>query len=338
MVPKTYRQLVITGNADHLSDAVALVEQPLRLPGPGQVLIRNRFAGVNGIYDNRLGKGQIIPPDPKAAQNPPFCFGFESVGEVAAVGPGVKDLVAGDAVATVKFGHAYCEYHTIDAAAVIPVPEVSPAILTLIPTGTSALVALEQVGELSSGERVLISAAAGGLGHIAVQVAKQRGNHVTALTGNAAKVERLSALGLDRVVNYRTEDLDSALAEVSPSGFDLILDTVGGVVFDTLVEHLANHGRLVVSGFSSDADNPQAVTQQRIYTRLYWKAASVRAFMNPLFASYQADARRRLLDTYQQGLLQVWVHEPLFKGLENLPRAVDCLLSGQNLGKVILQI
>jgi len=161
---------------------------------------------------------------------------------------------------------------------------------------------------------------------------------VTALTGSEAKVKRLTALGLDRVINYRTEDLDNVLTEISPSGFNLILDTVGGVVFDTLVEHLANHGRLVVSGFSSDADNPEAVTQRRIYTRLYWKAASVRAFMNPLFAPQQAAARQRLLKAYKEGSIDGWVNEPLFEGLENLPRAVDCLLSGQNLGKVILKI
>lgn len=338
MLPKTYQQLVITRKADNLANAVAIREQPLLLPPPGQVLIRNHFAGVNGIYDNRLGKGQIIPPDPDAVSNPPFCFGFESVGEIAAVGDDVSDLAIGDAVASVSFGHAYCEYHTISADKVIPVPEISPAILTLIPTGTSALVALEQVGNLATGEQVLISAAAGGLGHIAVQIAKQRGNHVTALTGSEAKASRLRALGVDRVVNYRTQELDSALTQTSPNGFDLILDTVGGVVFDTLVDHLANYGRLVVSGFSSDADNPKAVTQRRIYTRLYWKAASIRAFMNPLFADHQADARQRLLTAYQQGSLQVWVNDPLFEGLENLPAAVDCLLNGQNLGKVILKI
>lgn len=328
----------MTGNADSVAAAVTLREQPLLLPGPGQVLIRNHFAGVNGIYDNRLAKGQLAAPDPEAAANPPFCFGFESVGEIVAVGEKVTEFATGDSVASNAFGHAYCEYHCIDVAKVIPVPEISPAILTLIPTGTSALVALEQVGEVASGERVLISAAAGGLGHIAVQIAKQRGNHVTALAGNESKVSRLKALGIDRVINYRTEDLDSALTAASPTGFDLILDTVGGTVFDILVDHLANHGRLVVSGFSSDADMPKAVTQTRIYTRLYWKAASVRAFMNPLFPDKQADARQRLLTAYLDGSLEVWVNEPIFEGLESLPRAVECLLSGQNLGKVILKI
>ena len=333
---KKFRQLVITRHAEHIADAVAIRRVELPAPGAGQIVVRNRYAGVNGIYDNRLAKGQLTPAEPYTV---PFCFGFESVGEIVAVGTGVDDFKTGDSVASVAFGHAYCEYHCIDAGKAIPVPEVSPAILTLIPTGASALVALEQVGELNSNERILISAAAGGLGHIAAQIAKQRGNHVTALAGTDAKVARLKQLGLDKVINYRkVGDLGNTLTALNPAGFDLILDTVGGTVFDTLVGQLANHGRLVVSGFSSDADNPAAVTQKRIYTQLYWKAASVRAFMNPLFPDYQAEARERLIQQYRAGHLDVWVHEPLFEGLENLPDAVDCLLRGNNLGKVILKI
>ena len=262
MLPKTARQMVVARYADEFESAVAHREQPLPAPRANEVVIRNRFAGVNGVYDYRLAKGQITAPDPKASNEPPFCFGFEAVGEVAATGEGVTQLAPGDAVATVRFGHAYCDYHVIEASAAIPVPEISPEILTLIPTGTSALVALEQVGEISSGERVLVSAAAGGLGHIAVQIAKQRGNHVTALAGSAEKVARLTELGVDTVINYREVELHEALTAASPSGFNLIWIPSGAafsipcsLIWQTTV------------GWSSRALRPMPTIRSRLHNR-----------------------------------------------------------------------
>ena len=99
------------------------------------------------------------------------------------------------------------------------------------------------------------------------------GNDVVAVTGSAEKQLRLEDLGCGQVINYRSEDLDQALQRAAPQGFDLILETVGGDVFDTALRHIADRGRLVVSGFTSDADNPKPVTRPRIYTELYWRAA-----------------------------------------------------------------
>jgi NADPH-dependent curcumin reductase CurA len=289
---------------------------------------------VNGIYDHRLALGQILPP----GISYPFGFGFEAVGEIVAVGPAVQDFSIGDAVATVKFGNGYCEYQWAEQADVIRVPEISAQVLTLIPTGISALVALEQVADLSSGEVVEVSAAAGGLGHIVTQLVLKADNHVIALCGSREKAARLKALGCQRVINYKEESLDKVLSAEYPDGINLAFDTVGGEVFDTLLKHLAPRGRLVVSGFSSDARTLAPVTRPRIYADLYWKAASVRAFMNPLFKAYHADARERLLARYLAGDLDIWVDPDRFCGIDQVPAAVNSLIAGENMGKVVVKI
>lgn len=335
MTPKSFKKLVMTRQAASIEQAVELVSAPWRDPEPTEVVIRNRWAGVNGVYDHRLALGLNRPA---GGASYPFSFGFEAVGEVVAVGAAVERLAVGDGAATVIFGNGYCEYQWADERDVIAVPEVSAELVTLIPTGISALVALEQVAELSSGEVVEVSAAAGGLGHIVTQLALAAGNHIIALCGTPEKAARLAELGCQRVINYREEDLENVLGTEYPDGINLAFDTVGGAVFDTLVKHLAAHGRLVVSGFSSDADTLAPVTRPRIYADLYWKAASIRAFMNPLFKEYHADARQRLIRKYLEGELEVWVEPDRFCGLEQVPAAVHSLLAGQNMGKVVVKI
>ena len=334
MLPSTYRKLVIARHAKSVADAVEMVECPMDHPSKGEVLIRNRYAGVNGVADLHLAMGQLEA----RTHEPPFDFGFESVGEIVAVGEDVDNFRVGDAVASSRFGHGYRQYHVMDAASVIPIKQPSPEMVTLFPTGVSALLALEVAGQLTKEELVFVSAAAGGLGHIAVQVALSAGNRVVALCGSEQKVQRVAALGCERVINYKQENLDQVLSTDYPNGFNLILDTVGGEIFDTLVKHLAVRGRLVVSGFTSDAHHPKPVTRPRIYTDLYWKAASIRAFINPMFREHHPEARRRLLDMYEDGKIEVWYQQPLFGGLARLPDAVDCLLSGSNTGKVVLGI
>jgi NADPH-dependent curcumin reductase CurA len=332
---RTYRKLVIRETGDDFRSNVAVAEEPWREPGRGEVLVRNRWAGVNGVFDRNLCANRVRYVD--AA--PPFDLGVEAVGEVVALGPDVDWLRVGEAVATSRLGTGYREYQLADARRAFPVREASPEILTLIPTGISALVGLERVGEMRSGETVAVSAAAGGLGHVLVQLAKLAGNHVIALTGSPAKAEALRALGVDRVVEYRREDLREVLAREYPRGLDLAWDTVGGDVFDAFLDHLAMRGRLVISGHTSDFDRPEeAVPQPRIYRKLYWKSASVRAFQMPAFPEHFDDARERILALYYAGSLRVLVDPTPFVGLEAVPDAVEHLLAGRNLGKVVVRI
>ncbi len=331
---KEYRRIVIARIGDSFRECTEIVSAPLREPEEGEVLIRNHYAGVNGVYDqmmclDRVDHTKVVPPADT---------GVEAVGIVEACGPGVAAFRPGDAVATMVVGTAYRDWNLCRAEDAITIPAASPEVLALIPSGVSAMVALEQVGEMRRDEVVCITAAAGGLGNILVQLAVHAGNHVIAVCGSDEKADRLAALGAARIVQYRREDLAEVLAREYPDSLDLVLDSVGGALFDTLVDNLAPLGRLVVCGYTSDRVPTQPVCQERIYTKLYWKAASVRGFMNYRFAEHAPDARRRLLGMLAAGEIRPLLDDVAFSGLESVADAVERLLAGDNTGKVVVDL
>lgn len=334
MHSRTYKKLIAKQFSADFRSAIAIEALPIPTPQAGEILIRNKFAGINAGFDTLLCQGNI----PYVNLTPPFDLGVEAVGEVVAIGEAVQGFQVGDAVATTVRGGGYREYQVIPADLAVKVAEAIPEILTLIPTGISALVALEQAGEMKSQETILVTAAAGGTGHIAVQLAKRAGNHVIGTCGSEAKAQLLQEIGCDRIIHYHHEDLNSVLHQEYPNGVHLVFDCVGGTVFDTALEHLAVRGRLVTVGFISEyAKTPQILSQPRIYHKLFWKAASVRAFLMPHYAEHMAAARDRLLNLFYAGEIRVAINPTSFRGIESIPTAVEHLLSGQNIGKVVVQ-
>lgn len=334
MTTNTYKKLIAKQLAANFKSAIEILEVPIPEPASNEVLIRNQFAGINAGFDTLICRGDIsyvkLPP--------PFDLGVEALGKVLAVGSDVKHLLIGDAVVTIHRGGGYREYQCVDANITFKVPEATPEVLTLMPTGVSALVALEQAGEMKSNEVVLVTAAAGGTGHIAVQLAKLAGNRVIGTCSSEAKAQLLKELGCERAINYRSEDLNQVLKKEYSNGVNLIFDCVGKAIFDTCVENLAVKGRLVIIGFISEYGNKiEEVTQPRIYHQLFWKAASVKGFLMPLYQEYAAEARERLLNLFYDKKLKVVVDPTQFKGIESIPNAVEYMLSSQNCGKVVVR-
>ncbi|EAW37888.1 zinc-binding dehydrogenase [Lyngbya sp. PCC 8106] len=333
MNPQTYKKLVATQVSSDFKSAIKIITLPLRELTNDEIIIQNKFAGVNAGFDTLLSQGKI----PYFKPTPPFELGVEAVGEVVAVGKNITTFKIGDTVATTVRGGGYSEYQVIDANLAIKVPQATPEILTLIPTGISALVALEQVGEMTNQETILVTAAAGGTGHIAVQLAKLAGNHVIGTCGSEAKANLLKKLGCDRVINYRTEDVDEVLQREYPKGINLVFECVGRKMFDICVNHLAIRGRLIVVGFISEyADQLEIVNQPRIYQKLFWKGASVRGFLMPLYQEYSLEARNRLFHLLESGQIQVAIDPTEFRGIESIDSAVDYLLAGKSCGKVVI--
>ncbi|MGI8501559.1 MAG: zinc-binding dehydrogenase [Hassallia sp.] len=334
MNAKTYRKLIAKQLSQDFQSAVEIVDLPIPKRAASQLLIQNKFAGINGGFDTLLCRGDV----PYVNLIPPFDLGVEAVGKVVAMGENVKDFQIGDAVITTALGGGYREYQVIDANLAVKVREATPEVLTLMPTGVSALVALEQVGEMKSNEVVLVTAAAGGTGHIAVQLAKLAGNHVIGTCSSEAKAKLLRELGCDRIINYRTENLNQILKQEFNNGINLIFECVGKQVFDTCVENLAIRGRLVTIGYISEyALNVQQVLQPRIYHQLMWKAASVRGFLMPHYKEYIPEARDRLLNLFYTDKLKIAIDSTVFNGIESIPAAVEYLLTGKNCGKVVVR-
>ncbi|MEH0548685.1 NADP-dependent oxidoreductase [Streptomyces sp. B21-105] len=213
------------------------VERPA--PGPNQVLVRVRAAGVNPTDWKHRATGGFLG-------EPPFVLGWDLSGTVEAVGIGVAAFVPGDEVFGMlpyPYGHgSHAEY------AVAPVRALwhKPAGIDHVQAGALPLVsltawqALVETAGLEAGQRVLIHAAAGGVGHVAVQIAKARGAYVIG-TASAGKHGFLRELGADETIDYRETDFTETVKDV-----DVVLDTLGG---DTSVDSLRvlRPGGIVVS-------------------------------------------------------------------------------------------
>ncbi len=330
-----YRAIRLEHFAPSFRDGSDIVNVPLTEPGPGEIRVCNHWCGVNGIFDTQIARNAV---DYVTVTLPTYT-GVEAVGLVDAIGAGVTDFAIGDAVATVRFTGGYRAANVGPASDFAKVPAATREWLALASTGVSALTALEQIGEIKDGETVAISAAAGGLGHLLVQLALLRGCHVIAVCGGPDKAAFVRGLGAQRVIDYKSEDVAAVLAAEYPNKLDVAIDTVSGGIFDAFLDQLAYHGRLVVAGAAQDLEGrPEIVTAPRIVHKLYYKAASVRGFMNGLLTEHWPDARAKLFARYDEGRIAVTFDAVPFAGLEGVYGAVERLLSGQSMGKVVVDL
>jgi NADPH-dependent curcumin reductase CurA len=332
---ETYRAIRLGRFGTSFRDAAEIVELSLGEPGPGEIRVRNHFCGINGIFDTQIARNAV---DYVKIGLPTFT-GVEAIGTVDAVGPGVDTFAVGDNAVSVRFSGGYREANVAPASSFVRAPGPEREWLALASTGVSALVALDQIAQLKAGETIAISAAAGGLGHFLVQLAALRGCHVIAVTGGATKSAFVASLGAERVIDYKSEDVGAVLAAEYPNRIDVAFDTVSGTIFDAFLANLANHGRLVVGGAAADLEGkPEIVTSPRIAHAIYYKGASVRGFMNGLLTEHWADARERLFALYAAGRITVHFDEPSFTGIEGVFDGVERLLSGQSMGKVMVDL
>lgn len=335
MAMSSYRALQLQRFAPSVREGAEIVELPWADPRPGEVAVSNLCCGVNGIFDTQIARNAVDYV--KVAL--PTVMGVEALGFVRAVGQGVDTLAPGDAVVTVRFRGGYREANVGPASDFVKVASATPEWLTLASTGVSAWLALDHIGQARAGETVAISAAAGGLGHLLVQLAKLRGCRVIAICGGPVKSAFVKSLGADHVIDYRAEPVAQALVRDFANAIDVAIDTVGGSTFDALLEHLAPHGRLVVGGAAQDLDGrPEVVTGPRIVHKLYYKGASVRGFMNGLLTDHWPEARRQLFPLYESGRLRVVLDARRFDGLAHVSDAIEHLMAGRSMGKVVVHL
>jgi len=329
-IPSTYRKVIVTEPSRDFRAATEVVEVPMPEPGPGQLLVRNLFAGVNAS-DLNISAGFYFMGDP------PFDTGVEATGEVVAVGPGVDNFNVGDHVLAITLGGGYREYNILEAAATIPIPQASAVVTATAVGALTALMALDIAGEMRSDEVVLITAAAGGVGNFAVQLAKHAGNHVIGTCSTQAKAETLRELGCDRVIVYTEEDMDAVLREEYPNGVNLVLEGVGTAQFDASVANLARLGRLVTIGFIAEyKGDPQVITSPRIYHHLLWKSATMRGFLYSDYPEQIPAYLGKVMQLVGEGKLHALVDDTAFIGVERVADAVEYQHDGKNKGKIVV--
>lgn len=227
-------------------------------PGPGQLLIRQRAAGVNfhDVYV-RSGSYQTLKL--------PGIPGLEGVGTVEAVGEGVTNFAPGQRVAWMDGGYGgYATWKVVAAAAAVPVPDavddLTAAAVYL--KGLTAHALATGVHPLREGERVLVQAAAGGVGRLLAQMARARGCFVIGTAGSPEKAAIAREAGCDEVVLYRDEDVAArVLALTGGMGVDVAYDAVGRDTFDGSLASLAMRGHLVNYGQASGPIPPFEISR-----------------------------------------------------------------------------
>ena len=288
MLPKEYRKLVIARSSSNFREAVDVQTVSLDVPAAGEVVVRTAYAGVNAA-DYLQAVGRYL-----AKTEIPSDLGSEAIGEVVAVGEGVNHLQQGNAVFAI--GAGYSDYFTIPARYGVRLPSLLPEAVSLGVSGLTAALALEHAGEMTSGETVFVTAAAGGTGNIVVQLAKQAGNTVIGTCGSDDKVEFLRQIGCDRPINYRSENVRQVLKDEFPRGIDIAFESVGGELYDTALRSLAVKGRLIVIGAISEYESgPQAFEHIRESYYVLNKSASIRGFWLMHYLRDSTSAMERLL-------------------------------------------
>lgn len=215
-------------------------------PGPGEARVKIEAAGLNFIdVYQRCGQYKIRVPS---------ILGMEGAGTVDAVGPDVPDLVPGDRVAFAMHRGAYAEHTVIPVDRLVPVPdgiETSQAAAVML-QGMTAHYLTHSTYPLRSGETALIHAAAGGVGHLLVQIAKRRGARVIGTASTEAKAALAREMGADAVILYTEADFEEEVKRLTDGkGVHVVYDSVGKMTFEKGLRCLRPRGYMVLFGQSS---------------------------------------------------------------------------------------
>jgi NADPH2:quinone reductase len=246
-------------------------EVPSPVPGPKQLVIQVKSAGVN--FPDALmvqGRYQVRPPLP-------FAPGAEIAGVVKSVGAEVKQFSVGERVMALVSTGGFAEECVADAARTLPLPQGmdfdTGAALML--TYCTSLHALKDVGALRPGETLVVLGAAGGVGVSAIEVGKAMGARVIAAASSEDKLALCRQVGADDTINYSTENLKDRINELTGGkGADMVYDPVGGTYTEQALRAIAWRGKLLVIGFAA-GEIPKiplnlALLKERQILGVYW--------------------------------------------------------------------
>jgi NADPH2:quinone reductase len=314
-------------------NVLALEEVKEPEPGPGEVVVEVEAAGMN-FFDILLCRGEYQEHPPL-----PFTPGAEVSGTVVTASDDV-DLAAGTRVlaapALPKGGFA--EKVVVPAeGAVFPVPDAMPsqAAAALHLVYQTAFFALHRRANLAEGETVLVHAGAGGVGSAAIQLANAAGARVISTAGGAQKVEICRELGAEIAVDYEEENFVDVVKEATEGrGADVILDPVGGDVFDLSRKCVAFEGRIVVVGFTSgriaDAPTNHALVKNYAIVGLHW------GLYNEIIPKLIAETHDALVGLYEEGKIAPLIFKTV--PFEEVPEALELLGNRKTYGKLVAEL
>ena len=326
-------QMTVIGISKPGGPEVLLPEtRPVPSPGPGEILIKVKAAGVN--RPDVAQRSGSYPPPPGASDLP----GLEVAGEVVAVGPGATRHRVGDIVMSLVAGGGYAQYCIAQDAQAMAVPPV----LSMLEAGAipeTLMTVWHNVferGRLTPGETLLIHGGSSGIGTMAIQLAKAFGSKVIVTVGSKDKAEACLKLGAIRAINYKTEDF---VAEVKTAtdgaGANVILDMVGGDYVDRNYDAAAVDGRIVQIATLGGAKVTVNIAKVMV-KRLYHTGSTLRPRTNADKAAMVAAIEARVMPLMREGLIK-----PLMDSTFPLEKAADAhrrMETSEHIGKIVLAV
>ena len=307
-------------------DALEVVDRPDPEPGPGEVLIRVRAAGVNrpdllqrqGLYSPPPGAGDIL--------------GLECSGEIAALGADVSDFTVGDPVCALLGSGGYAELVAVPAGHVAPAPDGIDLVDAggVMETTCTVWSNVVMVGRLSAGERLLVHGGGSGIGTTAIQVATALGARVATTVGSTEKADACRELGADIVVNYREQDFVEVLDDVP---VDVVLDIIGAKYLASNLAVLGLDGRLVIigmqGGIKAELDLTSLMSRRATVTGTLLRPRSIESK-----AEVVAQTVEHVWPMIAAGQVRPIVHATF--PLEDVAQAHQVLEDSSHIGKVLL--
>ena len=296
-----------------------------------EVLLDVHAAGIN-FPDTLIieGKYQFKPPFP-------FSPGGEAAGVISAVGENVSHLNVGDRVMALTGWGSCAEQIAVPAYNILPMPDAmdfTTAAAFSMTYGT-AMHALKQRGALQAGETLLVLGASGGVGLAAIEIGKAMGARVIAAASSAEKLEVARQAGADELINYQDEDIRERLKTLTKGqGVDVVIDPVGGDLFETVLRSIAWNGRMLVIGFASGT-----IPSLPANLPLLKGAAVIGVFWGS-FAQRQPQDNvanfQQLFAWFAEGKLKPLVSQTF--ALEDTAQAINTLAARKAVGKLVIKV
>jgi hypothetical protein len=327
-----YWRLDARPSGDAFEDALTLVEAPLADPGEGQIVIRNQLLSMDAGT-------RMWMTDRTDGYQPPLDLGVPMMGLVVGRVVASRHAEFPEGTLVRAFGQ-WGDHSTVDpvmtGAVALDESVADPRawVGALGMNGWTALWGIERTGAAKDGETVLVSAAAGATGLLACQVARNLGCTVWGMAGGPDKCRALvEDFGLAGAIDYKAGNVRQRLAETG--GIDVYFDNVGGPLLDDVLVTMNHYGRLAVCGLVSDyATNTR--TTPREYDQVLMRRLRIEGFFSPDFMDHGPELTGRLREWYDAGTLTLPFDTT--PGLENTLVAYRRMLTGGNLGKVIVEL
>ncbi len=303
---------------------------PVVEPGEGEVLVKILYISLDPAMRGWMNEGKsYVPP-----------VGIGEVMRAGAVGRVITssdpDFAVGDHVLGILGVQEYAVAKGKLLRKVDPRLVPLPVYLgTLGMPGMTAYFGLLDVGKPKAGDTVVVSGAAGAVGQVVGQIAKIKGCRAIGIAGGKDKCDYLRSIGFDAAIDYKHEDVKSALKEHCPNGVDVYFDNVGGEILDAVLTRLAMHARIVICGAISQY-NEAKMKGPSNYMSLLVNRASMTGMVVFDYTSRYGEAAREMAGWLATGQLKT--REDIVEGLETFPDTLLKLFKGENTGKLVLKV